>query len=187
MYRPIRRKVNELKDESKINHLLTTAKVGYLGLNDKEGTYVVPLNFVWMDQKIYFHSSDEGRKTDALNNCSRVCFTVSEDSGTIAHPVPADIGTAYRSVMVFGHVKKVSDLEDATSALQTMLEKFVPGYFEGKLAKPFVEKYRSSLGSKTVVYCIEPDQITAKVAEAAPDELFYRGRKQTDDLKKERG
>lgn len=185
-YREIRRTVNILNDKQKIHDLLSNAKVGYLGLSDEEGTYVVPLNFVWINDVLYFHSSDDGRKSDALKSSGRVCFTISEDLGTIAHPVPADIGTAYTSVMVFGRVKLIDDIKEATIALQGMLDKFVPGYFEDKLAERFVEKYRSSLNSKTVVYCLVPDQITAKEALSEPSELFFTGRKQAHDLKKNR-
>ncbi|WP_458413734.1 hypothetical protein ACNQFZ_02205 [Schinkia sp. CFF1] len=51
-YKAMRRILKEVKDENKINNLLSSAKVGYLGLQDEEGTYVVPLNFVWKDKKI---------------------------------------------------------------------------------------------------------------------------------------
>jgi nitroimidazol reductase NimA-like FMN-containing flavoprotein (pyridoxamine 5'-phosphate oxidase superfamily) len=55
--------------------------VGYLGLFDEEGTYVVPLNFVWLDEKIYFHGSEQGRKIDAIQKDHRVCFSISQDFG----------------------------------------------------------------------------------------------------------
>lgn len=183
-FRTMRRTLKEVTDENKINELLSKAKVGYLGLSDEEGTYVVPLNYVWKDGKIYFHGSEQGRKADAIQTSRRVCFTVSEDRGTIANPAPANIGTAYTSVMVFGKLKQAETLEEATAALQAMLDKFVPGYFERELSHKCVDSYRSSLGSKTMVYCIVPDQITAKEAAADEEKLFFPGRKQVDDLKK---
>lgn len=181
---PMRRALKELKDEIKMNDFLSSAKVGYLGLHDQEGMYVVPLNFVWKDGKIYFHGSEQGRKADAIKSKQRVCFTISEDKGTVANPVPANIGTAYMSVMVFGKIYRLDDLTEKTAALQAMLSKFVPGYFEQKLSPMHVDSYVSSLGSKTVVYCLEPDQITAKEDTAEQEQLFYPGRKQVDDLKK---
>lgn len=184
-FRAMRRTLKELKDEGKVNDLLSNEKVGYLGLYDEEGTYVVPLNFVWRDGKIYFHGSEQGRKTDAMKTNKRVCFTISEDKGTVASTVPAHVGTAYTSVMVFGEIYIVDDLQEATDALQAMLEKFVPGYFDYEISPKYVDAYRSSLGSKTVVYCLKPDQITAKETAAEQDQLFFPGRKQTDDLKRQ--
>lgn len=183
-YRAVRRAMSELKDEERINELLSVAKVGYLGLSDEEGTYVVPLNYVWTENKIYFHGSDQGRKVDAMQTSNRICFTVSEDRGTITNPTPADIGTAYTSVMVFGKVRKVESLEESTRALQALLDKFVPGYFERELSEKYVDSYRSSLGSKTTVYRIEPDQITAKEEVSDLSKIFFPGRKQIDDLKR---
>lgn len=182
--RAMRRSLKELTNEREINYLLSTAKVGYLGLYDNEGTYVVPLNFVWKDQKIYFHGSDQGRKMDAIKSNKRVCFTIAEDKGTVANPIPAKTGSAYTSVMVFGEINILDDLNERTVALQAMLDKFVPGYFESELSKKHVESYRSSLGSKTIVYCLDPDQITAKEDVAEDAQLFYPGRKRIDDLKK---
>lgn len=179
----MRRSLKEIKNDRKINDLLSTAKVGYLGLYDEEGTYVVPLNFVWKDQKIYFHGSEQGRKTDAIKINKRVCFTISEDKGIVANPIPAKTGTSYTSVMVFGEIYIIDNLKEATAVLQAMLEKFVPGYFESELSQKHVDSYRSSLGSKTVVYCLDPDQITAKEDVAEEAQLFYPGRKQTNDLK----
>lgn len=183
-YKAMRRILKEVKDENKINNLLSSAKVGYLGLQDEEGTYVVPLNFVWKDKKIYFHGSEQGRKTDAIQLSNRVCFTVSEDKGTIANPWPAEIGTAYTSVMIFGKLKLIDNIDEVTAALQAMLDKFVPGYFERELSQKYVDSYRSSMGSRTMVYCLEPDQITAKEDAATEEELFFKGRKQVHDLKK---
>lgn len=180
----MRREQKEVKDKSRIEQFLLKAPVGYLGLNDQEGTYVVPVNFVWKDEKIYFHGSEEGRKVDAIKKSGRVCFTVAEAKGIIAKPVPANIGTAYFSVMVFGKVEGVTNIDESTAALQALLEKNVPGYFEQPLSKTYVEKYRSSLGSRTVVYCLTPDQITAKESVASKEQLFYYGRKQAMDLKR---
>lgn len=86
-------------------------------------------------------------------------------------------------MMVFGKVKRLDSLEEATAALQAMLDKFVPGYFERELSQKYVDSYRSSLNSRTIVYCLEPDQITAKEETVEQDLLFFPGRKQIDDLK----
>jgi nitroimidazol reductase NimA-like FMN-containing flavoprotein (pyridoxamine 5'-phosphate oxidase superfamily) len=78
------------------------------------------------------------------------------------------------SVMVFGTVREVTDLSEATQVLEAMLDKYVPGYFSEPLAHTHVEKYRSSLGSKTVVYRLTPALITAKEGAASPMQLFSR-------------
>jgi nitroimidazol reductase NimA-like FMN-containing flavoprotein (pyridoxamine 5'-phosphate oxidase superfamily) len=185
-YRPLRRKAKEVTDKQRIDAFLRQAHVGYLGLADGEGTYVVPLNFVWHQGKIYYHGSEEGRKADAIKKAGVVCFTVFEEIGITCDPVPAKTGTAFFSVMVFGRVSPVNDLAEATDAMQAMLDKYVPGYFPGPLPTAHVERYRSSMGSKTMVFRIDPVRITAKEDATSDEHFFYPGRKQADDLRKSR-
>jgi nitroimidazol reductase NimA-like FMN-containing flavoprotein (pyridoxamine 5'-phosphate oxidase superfamily) len=112
----------------------------------------------------------------------RVCFTVSEEYGTIVNPVPAHTDTAYMSVIAFGKAKRITDLAEAREVLQKLLEKYVPRYFESPLAKQHVEKYRSSLGSATAVFCIDAEHLTAKENPMNQEMSYYPGRKQKMDL-----
>lgn len=184
--RPLRRTAKKVDDPERIHSFLQKASVGYLGLVDEEGTYVVPLNFVWWNDRICFHGAEEGRKSDALKHSPTVCFTVAEEHGTITNPVPAHTGTAYFSVMLFGRVEKVDDPAEATQVLDAMLNKYVPGYFSRPLSHKHVETYRSSMGSPTAVHRLFPIRVTAKEHRAYPDELFYPGKTIHDDLKTSR-
>lgn len=152
----------ECNDTIKINQFLAQAHVGHLGLAVENTPYVVPLNFVWYKDKIYFHGASSGRKAEMLEQNPNVCFTVAEEHGIMPHPVPAKTDTAYMSVMLFGCADVVDDLNEATQALQSMLDKYAPGYYQNSLAKGHVEKYESSKGSKVRLYRITPSVITAK-------------------------
>jgi len=179
---PMRMYKLECRDETRIQTFLESAGTGFLGLNDDLSPYVVPLNFVWTGGAIYFHGAAEGRKADALRRNPLVCFTVCEDRGTISATVPALTDTAYMSVMLFGTAAPLDDLSEALSAMQAMLDKYVPGYYDRPLARSHLEKYVSSQGSRTQVYKLTPDRITAKEHEA-PDSsrLFYPGKTQRDE------
>jgi nitroimidazol reductase NimA-like FMN-containing flavoprotein (pyridoxamine 5'-phosphate oxidase superfamily) len=180
---PMRYFMRECADQEKINRFLTSARVGHLGLSDNNLPYVVPLNFVWWKGAIYFHGADAGRKTEVINQNPQVCFTVCEEYGTIADPVPAKTDTAYMSVMLFGHAARVSDPDEATDVLQQLLDKHVPGYYDQSLAKQHVVKYRSSMSSAVTVFRIDPVTITAKVNELSTEMAFYPGRKVGQDAK----
>lgn len=172
----------ETNDQKMINEFLSQTKTGYLGLSDKEHPYVVPLNFVWHDECIYVHGATEGRKVDVIKENPYGCFTVSQDLGTMADPVPAKTDTAYMSVMVFGTIEIISDLDEATSAMQAMLNKYVPGYYNSPLAKNHVEKYRSPLGSKTIFFKLVPERLSAKENLVNENVKFYPGRTVKADL-----
>jgi nitroimidazol reductase NimA-like FMN-containing flavoprotein (pyridoxamine 5'-phosphate oxidase superfamily) len=172
----------ECLDPVRIDAFLAQARTGFLGLSSADRPYVVPLNYVWHDGSVYFHGASEGRKTDMLRHNNQVCFTVCEDLGTITASVPAHTDTAYMSVMIFGDVTAVSDLDEATGAMQRMLDKYVPGYYDQPLARSHVEKYVSSLGSRTAVFRLTPDRITAKENEAADASALFRpGKTRQDD------
>ena len=173
---PIRYAKRECTDQVRIEEFLAQAKTGFLGLSTKDQPYVVPLNFVWWRDSLYFHGAAEGRKIDMMNENNHVCFTISEEYGTLVSPIPAHTDTAYMSVIMFGRAEEVSDLEEATGAMQAMLDKYVPGYYHSPLAKSHVEKYRSSMGSRTAIYRIKPTQLTAKVNDVNEEIAFYPGR-----------
>jgi nitroimidazol reductase NimA-like FMN-containing flavoprotein (pyridoxamine 5'-phosphate oxidase superfamily) len=166
----------DCKDESKIEAFLTQAKTGFLGLCAGDLPYVVPLNFIRIGHAVYFHGAAEGRKVSMLQHNSQACLTVSEEFGTMASIIPAHTDTAYMSVMIFGHIEFVSNLDEATEAMQHMLNKYVPGYYDQRLSQAHIDKYRSSLGSKTLIFKLHQSHISAKENEPQEKAMFYPGR-----------
>jgi nitroimidazol reductase NimA-like FMN-containing flavoprotein (pyridoxamine 5'-phosphate oxidase superfamily) len=179
---PIRQQKLACTDQAKINEFLQSAKTGFVGLSSGSLPYVIPLNFVWMNNAIYFHGASEGKKVRIIEENANACFTVSEDQGTITNPVPAKTDTAYMSVMIFGEAEIVNDLDEAIQVMQKMLDKYVPGYYDTSLSKSHVDKYRSSLGSRTAIYKIEAKEMTAKENPIQLDKLFYKGKTVQNDI-----
>ncbi|MGW9103259.1 pyridoxamine 5'-phosphate oxidase family protein [Priestia megaterium] len=163
-------------NERKINDFLSKAQTVFLGLVDQTTPYVIPLNFVWDQECFFFHGAAEGRKIDIIHKNPNACFTISENYGTMVNPIPAKTDTAYMSVMAEGRIEVVTDLDEATAAMQAMLNKYVPGYYHSSLSKAHVEKYQSSLGSKTVVHKIKPIHITAKESKLDEQKKYQPGR-----------
>lgn len=54
---PVRYKIRECRDQEKIESFLHQARIGHLGLVDGKLPYVVPLNYVWTEGKLYFHGA----------------------------------------------------------------------------------------------------------------------------------
>ncbi|UWE03130.1 pyridoxamine 5'-phosphate oxidase family protein [Laceyella sacchari] len=71
---------------------------------------------------IYFHGSESGRKADALSTAtSPLCFTLAQEYKTIVvSTVPAETGTSYTGVMLFGNVAPITDLAEATAAPEAL-------------------------------------------------------------------
>jgi uncharacterized protein len=173
---PIRNQARHCTDTHKIHHFLENAQTGFLGLSSEDVPYVIPLNFVWLNNTIYFHGSGEGRKGAYIESNPLACFTVSESYGTITSPIPAQTDTAYMSVIIEGSLQSVTNINEATAAMQVMLNKYVPGYFERPLGKSHLERYVSPSGSKTLIYKLPAATLTAKEKEIILDRMFYEGR-----------
>lgn len=171
----VRLQKRECTDKSRIEAFLAHAQTGFLGLSDGRFPYVVPFNFVKVGETIYFHGAGEGRKLSIMRSNNECCFTVSEQYGTITDPVPAKTDTAYMSVMAFGALEEVTNLEEATAAMQRLLDKYVPGYYGQPLASVHVEKYRSSLGSATAVFKLAVRQLTAKENAPVTGKMYEKG------------
>ncbi|RFU68963.1 pyridoxamine 5'-phosphate oxidase family protein [Peribacillus saganii] len=169
-------------DQEKIESFLINAQTGFLGLAEGQIPYVVPMNFIWHNGAAFFHGASEGRKIEIMKQNVNASLVVCENFGTLANPVPAKTDTSYMSAMVSGKIQFVTDLTEATKVMQLMLNKYVPGYYDTPLSKSHVEKYRSSLGSKTLVIKLVPQNISAKENPMNEGMKFYTGRSVKTDL-----
>jgi nitroimidazol reductase NimA-like FMN-containing flavoprotein (pyridoxamine 5'-phosphate oxidase superfamily) len=150
-------------DRKKIETFLLRARTGVLGMASDVFPYAVPMNYIWHNDSIYFHGMGSGKKENILSQNPPVCFTIYEEHGTVTDPVPCHADTAYMSVMLFGKAEKVTDPEEATAALQKLVDKYMPNYYSQPLTNTFIEKYRSSLDRNAVsVYRITLQEMTAK-------------------------
>jgi uncharacterized protein len=173
---PIRMQTRACTDQQRIKLFLNQARTGFLGLSSRDVPYVIPLNFLWWKDAIYFHGAAEGRKVTFIHDNPQACFTVSEEYGTITDPVPANTDTSYMSIIIYGSVEWVTDLIEATEAMQGMLDKYVPGYYDKPLERSHLERYVSSMGSKTAVFKLVSTSISAKEKEMDSSHMFYQGR-----------
>lgn len=119
MFRPMRRNRQTLKP-SEVEAVLKRCTNGVLAcLGDEGYPYAVPLSFVYVGDKIYFHSAKEGHKVDAVTRYPKVSFAVVDEDRVIGERFT----TLYRSVIVFGKVRIVEG-EEHRLALEALVEKY---------------------------------------------------------------
>lgn len=118
----------EIREREAVDGLLSTCHVGRLGTIGKGGFPMVkPLNFVYLDGKIYVHSARVGEKIDDIGRDDRVCFEVDvpialkKSTGS-----PCRTSYLYESVIVRGHARLVEDREERLLALARLMEKYQP-------------------------------------------------------------
>ena len=122
MFREMRRKKQKLSHEECIA-VLERGISGVLAvLGDDEYPYAVPLNYVYADGRLYFHSARQGHKIDALKRHAKASFCVV-DSDKL---VPQEYTTYFRSVIVFGRVSVIEDDAKKRAAIQALARKYNP-------------------------------------------------------------
>ena len=149
----LRRKDKQITTEE-ARALLTTAEYGVLSTVGSEGKpYGVPLNYVFINDAIYFHCALAGHKLDNLKDTPEVSFCVVGDTEI----VPSEFSTNYESVVVMGQAFEVED-DEWYVGLMGLLEKYSPDYLEE--GKQYIEKLKNA----TKVIKIDVQHISGKKA-----------------------
>ena len=159
MFRKMRREKCELSRDT-AEKILREGIFGVLSLSgDDNYCYGVPINYAVENNKIYFHSANEGHKIDAVKNNSKVSFCVVD-----LHEVVGEEFTSYfSSAIAFGKIKIISDKNnpELKRGLELLAEKYCQNIPDDKR-----EKYISgSLQSERVtVLVLEIEHLTGKAA-----------------------
>lgn len=145
-------------DPAEARILLETLQVGRLGLVLPSGRpYVVPVNFVFLDGRVYVHSAREGSKVEAIAANPHVCFELDEPQGTEPSSVACDVSYHYRSVVAFGKAVQVDDPVRKKEILDEFARKYAPGA---------AGTVRQASADRTLVFEISLDSITGKKSPA---------------------
>ncbi len=102
MFRAMRRAQQQLT-ESQTATILEEGSYGILAcLGDDSYPYAIPLNYVYLDEKLYMHSAKHGHKVDAITNHQKVSFTVVGQDQIVSK----EYTTYYSSVIAFGKARQ---------------------------------------------------------------------------------
>ena len=107
--------------------ILTSEPRGVLALlGDYDYPYALPMSHVYVDGKIYFHGAMQGHKNDAVKKHDKVSYCVFDDG------VKNDDGWSYtfRSVIVFGRIRTLTDDDEKVEKLTHLGDKFFPTHDE---------------------------------------------------------
>lgn len=120
----MRRKDREITDSEEIDSILSRTPVGRIGMSLHDNPYVVPVNFLYFQGKIYFHFANEGQMYTWLKANDRVCFEVDEPGETVPNVNPCKFSFTYKSVIAFGKVRFLQDPEEKTNILAELVAKY---------------------------------------------------------------
>jgi len=150
-FRPLRR-FKQAATPQECEELLTSAERGILAVHGENGyPYGLPVNYLYLDGKIYFHCAKAGHKLDAIRSNDRVCFTV------LSEPVknPGEWWNCFTSVVCFGRISEVSDEQEKGRLLRLIGAKFFPEGYD-------IESDMAKNAGNTLILEIQIDHLSGK-------------------------
>ncbi|MCC8073659.1 MAG: pyridoxamine 5'-phosphate oxidase family protein [Clostridiales bacterium] len=121
-FREMRRKKQELSYDECIKILEKNTSGVLSVLGDGGYPYAVPLNYVYFDNKIYFHCARSGHKLDAVKNCDKASFCVINQDVV----VPEEYTSHYQSVILFGRASVVTNEAEIHDSITKLAIKYAP-------------------------------------------------------------
>ncbi|GGF98918.1 pyridoxamine 5'-phosphate oxidase family protein [Paenibacillus abyssi] len=128
----MRRGEFETQEKQDTDNFLHEMSFGFLGTLTEHGwPSVIPLNYVYHQEAIYFHGSRIGEKMKSLAAHPNVTFAVAKEYAIIpsyfSDPLMACPATSYfKSVMIQGRAMVVDDAREKAGALEALMRKLQP-------------------------------------------------------------
>ncbi len=124
MFREMRRKEQSLSRAETVK-ILKRHTSGVLGVSgDDDYPYTVPLSYAYNDNKLLFHCAKSGHKLDGIARNDKVTFCVIDKDEVIQRTFT----THFRSVIVFGRARILTEESDRQAALECLVEKYSPEF-----------------------------------------------------------
>jgi nitroimidazol reductase NimA-like FMN-containing flavoprotein (pyridoxamine 5'-phosphate oxidase superfamily) len=149
----MRRKEKKITDKKEIEQIFKDAQVCRLGLFDGKYPYIVPMNFGYRDNILYFHSALVGRKIDILKKNPDICFEIDIPGKTIISEKACNWSMAFSSIIGEGKVVFINDKGEQAEALNIIME-----HYSRKGEWDFNRK----MMDKTLAFKVNIDNISVK-------------------------
>lgn len=154
-----RMKTHQL-DKTQIESIMNRVQTGCLATVSSDNTpYVVPVHFVYFNEKIYIHGLSAGEKISNIKNNANVCFTAYEMECLLldSENKPCDTNTKYQSIVAKGTAVILEDISVKRSILNKIVKKYTPHLENSELPENMVKG--------TAVIELNVTQITGKFYE----------------------
>ena len=120
----MRRKDREISDRDAINEIVRRCKVCRIALCENGQPYIVPLNFGYDGEHLYFHSANDGKKIEIIKQNNRVGFEFDILHEIITAETPCEWGAKYGSVVGSGIADFIESQQEKANALECILRQY---------------------------------------------------------------
>ena len=143
-----------------IRAFLKNAQVGHIATSVDGQPFINPTTF-WYDEaghQIVFHSNVAGRLRSNIESNPKVSLEASELGKLLPSNVALEFSLQFRSVVVFGTARVVTDSDEARRLLYGLIGKYFPKMTVGKEYREITEKELRA----TSIYVIQIESWSGK-------------------------
>jgi hypothetical protein len=115
--------------------ILTQGYVAHVGFSIEEQVFVIPFVYQFdpaMPDKLYLHGSHASRALRSLANSVPVCVTVTLLDGLVYSRTARSHSVNYRSVVCFGHARRITSSQEKAAVFDRMTSRYFPGRVIGQ-------------------------------------------------------
>jgi uncharacterized protein len=150
-------------DRPTIDAILDEALVAHLAFTGEEGQpYAIPTLHARVGDEVWVHGSEASRTLRTLSGGAPACLTVTLIDGLVLARAIFNHSMNYRSVIVLGEARAVTDPEEKRAALAAFAERIAPGRWAD--ARPPTPQELKA----TSILALPPDEASAKVRTGPP-------------------
>ncbi len=125
--------------------LLSASRYGRLGLSSNDMPYVIPMSYVYSDNKIFLHSRGVGKKIDFVSKNPKVCFQIDRvDKNN------------WSSVIAYGKARLSSDIAAKCKMFDIFNQKGMAGHGGKQFQREELEKMQMT------IWEIEVEEMTGR-------------------------
>ncbi|WP_405649501.1 pyridoxamine 5'-phosphate oxidase family protein [Streptomyces sp. NBC_00019] len=148
-------------DRADLNAILDAGFVCHLGVVIEGRPLVVPTVYGRDDRQLYLHGSVASR---SLSGGTSVCVTVTHVDGLVLARSVFEHGVNYRSAMIHGEARKVTDPEEKLAGLRRLTDQATPGQWSYARSPS-----RKELAATTVL-ALSLEEASVKIRTGPPDD-----------------
>jgi uncharacterized protein len=150
-------------DRATIDAILDEALICHVAFNDGDGApRCLPTIHARVGDTVYLHGSKAARAWKALRAGAEVCLVATIVDGLVLARSAFNHSMNYRSVVVFGKTREVTDRDELHTAAVAITSHVAPGR-EDEARLPTDEEYK-----QTLLLALPLDEASAKVRSGPP-------------------
>ncbi len=155
---------NARYDRETIRSILSEGLVCHIGVTLDGYPAVIPASYGLRGDWLYIHGSRGNRVYRALLAGAEACVNVALLDGFVLARAASHHSVNYRSVVIYGRAREVSEPAEKLAALESLIDQMVPGRFQDVRPPDPAEM------KQVLVIAIPIDEASAKLRRGPPND-----------------